>query len=401
MTTLASYYLYAKLCSPNVLHTGKVGQRFDDGMASRPLLRDFSKRATNGVFKNKTSQDDRTTHAFSELFHSAISTLTNGSNVQATLSLNGRKSQNSSAPRASNDAQYTSQTHAEIDYDAAKRQTSLETHKLICISFTGRLGNQLFQYASVLGLARQLRRVAVYEGGALLDSILKHPPRPTAHDGQYSDRCRKARVHWETSCCRFNPDFLRLDPRVDYTVGQYLQSWKYFEGFEKDVLNALQFSDRVWQSANESIGRHRKRFGGRTLVGVHVRRGDYLLKVHVGMGYRTAPAAYFRRAMNYMRRRFGSVAFLVSTDNARWFRRSVTSASDVIMLSRREAETDMALLTSLDHVIISVGTYSWWVGFLNRGVTVYWKDFIAPGTAIGNGFSLNGSTYVHPSWIPR
>ena len=220
MTTLASYYLYARLYSPNVLHTGKVGQSFDDGMARRPLLPDFSKRATNGVFKNKSSQDDRTTHAVSELFHSAISTLTNGSNVQATLSLSGGKSQNSSASRASNDAQYTSQTHAKIYYDAAKRQTSHETPQTDLHKFHRSPRQPAFSVCVGAGLGSTAPASCCVRGQRVA-GLDPQAPTKTPQTTTASTRTAAGRrgCTGKRRAVGSIPTSFGWTPRVDYTVG--------------------------------------------------------------------------------------------------------------------------------------------------------------------------------------
>ncbi|XP_070183155.1 galactoside 2-alpha-L-fucosyltransferase Sec1-like, partial [Littorina saxatilis] len=223
--------------------------------------------------------------------------------------------------------------------------------KLLCIKFTGRLGNQMFQYAAVLGIARRQNRISMYGASSDLSSSVQHPP-VTPNAAQYSGRCRAAKRQWESSCCQVDNALLNLDPQLDYTIGQYLQSWKYFEGFEDEVKDAMRFKDSIQSRVDKTIAQLRKENSNKTLVGVHVRRGDYLRDLHVRMGYRTAPASYFKEAMSFMRKRFGSVAFFVSTDDQKWFRDSVTSDNDVIVLKRGGAAGDMALLASLDHVII-------------------------------------------------
>ena len=272
---------------------------------------------------------------------------------------------------------------------------------MICIHLTGRLGNQLFQYAAVLGLAFKLNRIPVFYDTGMLDNVLHLDPETSiaAGGGQYRQRCDQAKGLHEKKCCRLNGFFLTINPKVDVRVSQYMQSWKYFEGFEENVRQAMRFKEDVVKQAAEVL-RDLRKTSNSTLVGVHVRRGDYLANKHVRLGYVTAPARFYLDAMSYMRKRFGNVTFFVSTDSAKWFKENVTSSPDVFLLKRRSAEVDMALLSSMDHTIISVGTYSWWVGFLNSGVTVYWKDFIAAGTYIGNNFDPDGSTFIYPGWIP-
>lgn len=54
-------------------------------------------------------------------------------------------------------------------------ETSLvdTNRKLLCHKFSGRLGNELFQYASVLGLAFTLNRTAVFKGSIFLEPALR------------------------------------------------------------------------------------------------------------------------------------------------------------------------------------------------------------------------------------
>ncbi|XP_076456585.1 galactoside alpha-(1,2)-fucosyltransferase 1-like [Babylonia areolata] len=268
--------------------------------------------------------------------------------------------------------------------------------KLLCLTFKGRFGNHLFQFASVLGLAHRLHRTAVFSASRFLNQALQLPPlQPSAEQRK---RCHAARVARERVCCQFHNDLLKLDPHRDYQVSRYLQSWKYFEGAEAEVRKALLFKDSVQKRVKGKV-EELKRLSNHTLVGIHIRRGDYLRPGSIRGGYRSPPPDYYLRAMDFMRRRFGKVTFLVAVDNTTWFLESVTLSSDVIMLKRDTPVVDMALLASLDHVIISVGSFSWWVGFLNKGETVYWKDFIAPGTFIGKSYG-DGATYVYPEWIP-
>ncbi|XP_076437317.1 uncharacterized protein LOC143276598 [Babylonia areolata] len=276
--------------------------------------------------------------------------------------------------------------------------TDENQHKLLCITWKCRLGNQLFEYASVLGLARKLHRTPVFtpSTSGILKSALHHPPPdPTA---EQAERCRAAQWVMEKNCCSYDEKFLELDPRKDYAVGKYLQSWKYFEGQDAFVRKAVAFKTDVQRQAEKEIDDLRNRCN-KTLVGVHIRRGDFLRADNVKKGYRTPPAGYYLKAMDYMRRRFRNVTFLVSVDNTTWFRDSVTSAGDVIVLKRHKPAVDMALLASLDHVVTSSGTFSWWVGYLNKGVTVYWKDFIAKGTHIGKAFG-DGTSFIYPGWVP-
>lgn len=285
-----------------------------------------------------------------------------------------------------------------IDDDAsAPKKTVEHQRQLLCIHFVGRLGNEMFQYASALGLAVITNRIPVCEGSTFLVNALKIPPL-NGDSESYLSRCHRAEKVDEKSCCTFHEKFFQLDPSKDFRVGSYLQSWKYFDHIKNQVRGSLTFDDDVRAEAGTAIWQLRQTHNC-TLVGIHIRRGDYLLEHHQQMGYITAPVSYVINAMTYMRNKFGDVHFVVATDDT-WFQDNVPNTyNDVTMLSRRDPEVDLTILASLDHIIITVGSFGWWAGYLNPGITVYMRHFFNPNTNIGSQFYPNGSDYIYPDWI--
>ncbi|PVD32102.1 hypothetical protein C0Q70_07530 [Pomacea canaliculata] len=89
---------------------------------------------------------------------------------------------------------------------------------------------------------------------------------------------------------------------------------------------------------------------------------------------------------------------LLMTSNGAW--KNLRNTSDVTMLQvNSPPAVDMMTLASLDHMIMTVGTYGWWASFLNPGITVYYRDFVKPGTFLSRHFSPNGTDYYCPTWI--
>lgn len=287
-------------------------------------------------------------------------------------------------------------------YSSTKTSAGMEDGgrgRLLCCTLMGRLGNEMYQYASVLGIAYRTSRIPVLLSGQHLRTSLKQPP-PGDSQKDYVDRCRMSFNIVEKSCCFYDPRLVNLDADKDYKIGLYLQSWKYFRNYEDQIRQAMTFNADVTSAANETVSALRAK-GRKFLVGVHVRRGDYLLKKHVEMGYKAASASYLRTALDYFRQRLESnVTFIVSSDDEYWFQTYVSDQNDTLLLNRQTPAIDMLVLASLDHVIITVGTYGWWVGFLNKGTVVHQKDYIAPNTKIGDQFGANGSDYIFPGWIP-
>ena len=54
---------------------------------------------------------------------------------------------------------------------------------------------------------------------------------------------------------------------------------------------------------------------------------------------------------------------------------------------------DLAILILSDHIIISIGTYSWWAGWLCKDTTVYYDLKPPNNTRFGN-------IYENKSFIP-
>ncbi|XP_025081382.1 galactoside 2-alpha-L-fucosyltransferase 2-like isoform X2 [Pomacea canaliculata] len=267
--------------------------------------------------------------------------------------------------------------------------------KVLCISFIGRLGNQLFQYASLLGIALKTKRIPVYLGKTLLSDVLRNTSLIDA-SSRYADRCNDI-FEIEDSCGKFYQRFFELDSEIDFRIGYYLQSWRYFTQHEAEVRHALTFKETIVSQAQQTVDSLRQKFN-RTLTGVHVRRGDYLRNPL--FGYKPAPIEYLLHAMDYVRKRFGDVVFVVSSDDLQWCSQQFANKSDVTVLQHLSSPAvDMMILASLDHMIMTVGSYGWWASFLNPGITVYYRDFMDPGTYLSRHYHLNGTDYYCPDWI--
>lgn len=272
--------------------------------------------------------------------------------------------------------------------------------KLVCHSFTGRLGNQLFQFASTLGISYTLNRVAVFKGASDLESWLKTSFKHPTRQAEFESRCDKAKSVGESSCCKYDERLTQLDPNFDYWVGMYLQSWKYFDQHKQRILQALTFSDSIVSTARDVVQQLREKYKNSTLIAVHNRRGDFASEHNRRLGYPTAPPEYFNRSMTYFKSRFSNPVFVVASEDINWCKANFPSGFEVTYLDQRPPAVDMRILSSLDHIVTTFGTFTWWAGYLNPGVTVYMKDFIVPNSFIGNQFEGNGTGYIYPEWIP-
>lgn len=86
-------------------------------------------------------------------------------------------------------------------------------------------------------------------------------------------------------CCAYDVSLIdRMKPTSHYFIDDYLQSWKYFDGFV-DMREIFQFNAKIIKRATERI---QEAIGARKLsrtnvkvIGIHNRRGDIVTEITV------------------------------------------------------------------------------------------------------------------------
>ena len=133
---------------------------------------------------------------------------------------------------------------------------------------------------------------------------------------------------------------------------------------------------------------------GATVVAVHVRRGDFV-RQRV-KGFTVAPIPYYYRAMDYFRKKFPKVMFIICTNDFVWAETYLDSGPDIHYSHETDQALDLALMVNSNHIIITSGSYSYWAGYLNRGEVIYYAGYPKPNTKIGN--QTVRADYYPPWW---
>ena len=275
---------------------------------------------------------------------------------------------------------------------------------VICHTFSaGRLGNHLFEYASILGIAETTNKTFFFFNDEELQKVLKHPPVQES-SLLMRDRCRHAERLRDSRGCQYDRRLINLEPGKDYVIGDYLQSWLYFDVTRDAVREAVTFADDIVRNATRVLNYLKLQFPNTTFVGVHVRRGDLVTnwKQLSPQGYLTASPEFFQRAMTYFRRRCSRVAFVVLGEDRKWSVEHIAPVdNDVVVLEPNSPAVDMQILSMTDHMIRTVGTYGWWAVFkmAGRPTVVVLKEFVKPNSFIGSCYSANAVDYMLPGWI--
>ena len=134
-------------------------------------------------------------------------------------------------------------------------------------------------------------------------------------------------------------------------------------------------------------------------MGIHIRRGDVTIGSWLSWGFTVATDEYFSHAMEYLKDK-GVVdpIYIVCTNDAEWSRQNIVG-HDLHIVENQTSYVDMAILTKMDHLILSIGTFSFFAGYLSSAQHItYYKRWPEPGSELARWTDL--SSFWLPEWIP-
>ena len=255
-------------------------------------------------------------------------------------------------------------------------------NKTIHHHLVGRLGNQLFQIASIVGIASKNNAHVCLYGNEVWKYFTSLPQvcmsaENTKNLESLSEHGEYAKYH----------EF-KITENVEITG--YLQSYRYFS---PNVRSLFKFKNYITDIAAQTL----KQFAPKTLVGIHIRRYelDYL---------RNPPIQYFINAKYFFSSNYNAVQFIVTCQDIKWCnRQQFLSDSNVYIVSEQnDAVIDLAILAACDHIILSVGTFGWWAAFLGAdakgGTVLYYDSEFVIEHKINRGNVFLKDFYPH-TWI--
>jgi hypothetical protein len=266
----------------------------------------------------------------------------------------------------------------------------------------GGCGNQIFQYATGLALARRLG-VNLQLDVSGYEAAIQNPPR------QYSlglFRGVDARVVHTLAGqvirekgLAYQPDVFENAPRNCSIVG-YWQCEKYFAALREELCERV--VPREPLPARSAATEQTILAAAKRSVSVHVRRADF-----VGNPYHEVlPLDYYEAAAQLIAAKVPDPVFFIFSDDPEWcevnfklpFQTIVSTTLTNEMKNHRERDdVDMYLMRQCRHAIIANSSYSWWgawMGADKKGGVV-----IAPKHWFGPAFKEDPKDIVPERWI--
>lgn len=254
----------------------------------------------------------------------------------------------------------------------------------------GRLGNQMFQYAS-------LRGIAANKG---FDFCI--PPKETFGVSDLNVKESDSNIHNTFDLKKYNQNlsnykiiqesgyhfnehlFNSCEDNVD--LFGYFQSEKYFKDIETEIRNDFCFSNQLVKDCSEFL---EELDSNREVISLHIRRGDYL---NLQPFHPTPPIEYYAEAL----KQFPKVSVLIFSDDSDWCMNQELFDDDRYLISSSNtSDFDMCLMSMCKYHIIANSSFSWWGAWLSKS-----QNVIAPKTWFGPSLLQHNTSDLYcPGWV--
>ena len=228
----------------------------------------------------------------------------------------------------------------------------------------GRLANQMFQYATLMGLSQKNNTtfmVPPYESFGVKTNLVGHSNVVDAFGIELPVGYSKFPTYVEQ---QFHFDeVLFNDPHTqNINLLGWFQTEKYFKHIEEDVKKTFTFKPDWVEPAKEM----RSMVEGE-VISLHIRRGDYV----GNSAHHSLEIPYYEEALSKLP---AECTVIIFTDDPKWAMSQEAFASHRFLVSETDnAYVDMCLMTMCDYHINANSSFSWWGSWLSNS-----KKVIAP-----------------------
>ena len=270
----------------------------------------------------------------------------------------------------------------------------------------GRLGNQMFQFASTLGIANRLGFEARFPIENCLNFIGSGPFDPKI--GRPMDvKCDLV------DCFDISPEYFipqrhmnqghsyhenkfGYDQEIESlpdnsSLNGYFQTEKYFKEFRDLIISQFAFKSSYSDPAESYIQTIRENNKDAVIASIHVRRGDYVMfpDHHPPCSFN-----YYNNAIEELRILNSNIIYVIFSDDVEWCHKEFNDPSYVIS-DLENPYIEMCAMSLCDHNIIANSSFSWWGAWLNANVN---KTVIAPSRWFGSQISKDVSDVYCKEW---
>jgi len=219
----------------------------------------------------------------------------------------------------------------------------------------GRLGNQMFQYAALRGIAAKHGYDFVIPQSNFEDEWNQHQLfeaftlpnlKNTGYvfENFYKENDNGSHI--------FDLEYVNNCPNNVSLYG-FFQTEKYFENISDSIREDFVFNDTILNPCKEE-------FNFDKIISLHIRRGDYVSKLYY---HPLCELEYYEEALSKFD---SSIPVMIFSDDPSWCKKQTLFSSDRFMVSDTGWNLiDLCLMSMCTHHIIANSSFSWWGAWLS------------------------------------
>lgn len=276
---------------------------------------------------------------------------------------------------------------------------------MIVVKLIGGLGNQMFQYAFGLSLAKknntelkldmtsydtnphrvfELDKLSItakpakkYELRQFHDRTgamakfkyfakrhLKNEPQLIIEDGfsfdmgsLYSPSGKKVGT--------YNPKIInKRVGKFTYVVG-FWQKWGYVEPVADELKKEFAFKDPAVGKNKELL----KKITSTNSVSLHIRRGDYVSDANAAKTLGMPTQEYYKKAVEIISEKVKDPVLFIISDDPEWCKKNLKYPLKMVIVDVNppdKGHEDLRLISNCKHNIMANSSFSWWGSWLNQ-----------------------------------
>lgn len=240
------------------------------------------------------------------------------------------------------------------------------------IGHMGRLGNQMFQYASLKGIAEHKgywysvpSNISLFECFNLSTTLPNNNQKIISCDN-----------------FEFDQKFFNTCPD-DVDIMGYFQSEKYFKHIEEKIRKDFTFQSSI---SNSCLEYKNKNLPDKNIISLHIRRTDYL----TDKNFNCLSIEYYKDALKLL----PQLPVIVISDDIEWCKNIFTDERFTFSPFASPFE-DLCLMSLCDYHVTANSSFSWWGSWLAKS-----KQTIAPKKWFSGEFSnWNTKDLYLSEWI--
>jgi hypothetical protein len=254
------------------------------------------------------------------------------------------------------------------------------------LGYLGRLGNQMFQYATLFSMAKKYNTnysicspkfelLECFNISAKINSLYNFDfilsnglDSSAVRSGAmvyyvgFDEFCKLFTTNFDQSFFDTNPD--------EKSICGFFQNYNYFKNVENDLRKEYTFKKIYEDKCNYYINQN---FKDDKIISLHIRRTDYLNSDVLNR----LDILYYKNALEHFDK---SISVLVFSDDTDWCQdQNIFKDDRFKIIKTNNTYIDLCLMSKCHYHIIANSTFSWWGSWLaDSEKTICPKDWFYP-----------------------